>query len=113
MDDHSRQRYSHGSLLVDFGVAMPVLPCVGGEAARHELASPGIAGNFLFGQRRGSAVVGAVHDVPEFVQECEGKGERDQVKRGLMLIVSQTVAIGGRLGDLRRLGGFGRSARPL
>lgn len=32
---------------------------------------PDIAGNFLFGQRRGGTIVCAVHDVPELVQERE------------------------------------------
>jgi len=42
--------------------------------------------------------------VPELVQKGEGKGEGDEIEDGLVLIVSQAVAVGGRLGDVRRPG---------
>ena len=41
------------------------------------------------------------------MQEREGKGERDQVEGGLVLIVREAVAIGGRLWDVRRPGNVG------
>ena len=53
---------------------------IGGEAAGHELAGPVIAADFLLGQCRRCALVGAIHDVPEFVQQREGQGKRDEEK---------------------------------
>lgn len=88
---------------------------IGGEAAGHELAGPVIAADFLLGQCRRCALVGAIHDVPEFVQQREGQGKRDEVEHRLVLDISQAVAVSGRLGDVRRPGNlcglFGRDER--